>query len=73
MQLARQGLQHGFAGFELAAGQLPPAWPGLVAGALAQQQQAVAAQNEAGGDVDDLAFSHERGGQAWRAAQSRAN
>ncbi|MCY1201351.1 hypothetical protein D9M72_128060 [compost metagenome] len=54
LQFARQRLQHGFARFELAARQFPPAGPGLAFRALAQQQHAVRAQDQAGGDVDDL-------------------
>ena len=54
LQFARQRLQHGLAGLQLAAGQFPPARPGLAFGTLPQQQLAVRAQDQAGGDIDDF-------------------
>ncbi|KAG1441127.1 hypothetical protein G6F57_018801 [Rhizopus arrhizus] len=54
LQFTGQRLQHGFTRLELAARQFPPARPWLAFGPLAQQQHAVGAQDQAGGDVDDL-------------------
>src|SRR3546814_10286954 len=51
-KLAGQGLQRGFARFDLAAGQFPPACPGLALGPLCQQQLAVGLQNQARRHLD---------------------
>ncbi|MNL20435.1 hypothetical protein D3C87_1416830 [compost metagenome] len=54
LQFAGQRFQHGFTRLQLAARQFPPARPRLAFGPLAQQQHAVGAQDQTGGNVNDL-------------------
>ena len=56
VQLARKGLLGGLAGFDLAAGKLPPAGIHLAGRALREQEGPIGAQDHRRGDLDDHAI-----------------